>query len=64
MGKYFQFSEVTTQLQVTFFLICAAKDDDDDCFKVAQASRHSGYPLLPNRDSYFSHSCTTTWQPE
>ena len=39
-------------------------DDDDDCFKVAQASRHSGYPLLPNRDSYFSHSCTTTWQPE
>ena len=20
-------------------------DDDDDCFKVAQASRHSGYPL-------------------
>ena len=28
-------------------------DDDDDCFKVAQESRHSGYPLLPNRDSYF-----------
>ena len=26
-------------------------DDDDDCFKVAQASRHSGYPLLPNSDS-------------
>ena len=46
-----------TQLIYTF-------DDDDDCFKVAQASRHSGYPLLPNRDSYFSHSCTTTWQPE
>ena len=23
------------------------------CFKVAQASRISGYPLLPNRDSYF-----------
>ena len=22
-------------------------DDDDDCFKVAQASRHSGYPQLP-----------------
>ena len=41
-----------------------ADSDDDDCFKVAQASRHSGYPLLPNRDSYFSHSCTTTWQPE
>ena len=45
-------------------LVTEYDDDDDDCFKVAQASRHSGYPLLPNRDSYFSHSCTTTWQPE
>ena len=32
---------------------CLLNDDDGDCFKVAQASRHSGYPLLPYRDSYF-----------
>ena len=28
--------------------------DDDNCFKVAQASRHSGYPRSANRDKIVS----------
>ena len=37
-----------------FAMYLSVSNDDDDCFKVAQASRHSGYPRSASRDKIVS----------